>query len=178
MFAYARHRTSRTITSTITAIASRYPSENHGLRLRFICSLLPSQVAPYPLVTDQSRLGYAGTHDVTIVVLLDIRRRLMDQDERQERESREFEEGREVYEEQTRNISEEADEEDRQLWEKNRDIRKEASKIPEESPAQHQREDPGQRERIREEREEIEHQEEEKSREQRIDDQLEAPPGD
>jgi hypothetical protein len=33
-FAYASHSTSRTISRTITATASKYPKENHGLRLR------------------------------------------------------------------------------------------------------------------------------------------------
>jgi hypothetical protein len=54
-----------------------------------------------------------------------------------ERDPRQFEKGREVHEEQTRNISEE----DRRQWEKTRDIRKEASEIPEETPTQHERDD-------------------------------------
>jgi len=50
-----------------------------------------------------------------------------------ERDPRQFEKGREVREEQTRNISEEASEGDRRQWEKARDIRREASEIPEEA---------------------------------------------
>ena len=68
-----------------------------------------------------------------------------------EQDPRQFEKGREVREEQTRNINEEASEEDRRQWEKTRDIRKEVSEIPEEANEQHRE--------IR-------------------DDQLEAPPGD
>ncbi len=50
-----------------------------------------------------------------------------------EQNPRQFEKGREVREEQTRNISEEASEEDRRQWEKTRDIRKEASEGAEEA---------------------------------------------
>ena len=50
-----------------------------------------------------------------------------------EQDPRQFEKGREVREEQTRNISEE----DRRQWEKTRDIRKEVSEIPEEANEQH-----------------------------------------
>ena len=46
-----------------------------------------------------------------------------------EKDPRQFEKGGEVREEQTRNISEEASEEDRRQWEKTRDIGKEASEI-------------------------------------------------
>jgi hypothetical protein len=45
---------------------------------------------------------------------------------------RRFEEGREVREERTRSVSEEASEEDRRKWEETRDISKEASETPEE----------------------------------------------
>jgi hypothetical protein len=57
----------------------------------------------------------------------------------EERDPRQFEKGREVREEQTRNVSEEASEEDRQQWEKTRDISKEASEIPEEADERHRR---------------------------------------
>jgi hypothetical protein len=50
-----------------------------------------------------------------------------------EQDPRQFEKGREVREEQTRNISEEASEGDRRQWGKARDIRREASEIPEEA---------------------------------------------
>ena len=43
-----------------------------------------------------------------------------------------FEKGREVHEEQTRSVHEEAREEDRRRWEKTRDLSKEASETPEE----------------------------------------------
>jgi hypothetical protein len=43
-----------------------------------------------------------------------------------------FEKGREVREERTRNVSEEASEEDHRKWEETRDIGKEASEAPEE----------------------------------------------
>ena len=46
-----------------------------------------------------------------------------------EQDPRQFEKGREVNEEQTRNISEE----DRRQWEKTRDINKEVDAIPEEA---------------------------------------------
>ena len=59
----------------------------------------------------------------------------------EERDPRQFEKGREVREEQTRNVSEEASEEDRQQWEKTRDISKEASEIPKRNPPQHQEDD-------------------------------------
>jgi hypothetical protein len=49
-----------------------------------------------------------------------------------EEDPRRFEEGREVQEVRTRNVSEEADEEDRHKWEETRDIGKEASEVPEE----------------------------------------------
>jgi hypothetical protein len=45
---------------------------------------------------------------------------------------RRFEKGREVQEERTRNVSEEADEADRRKWEETRDIGQEASEVPEE----------------------------------------------
>ena len=48
-----------------------------------------------------------------------------------EQDTRQFEKGREVREEQTRNISEEASEKDRRQWDKTRDIREEASEVPE-----------------------------------------------
>ena len=48
-----------------------------------------------------------------------------------ELDPRQFEKGRVVREEVTRNISEEASEADRRRCEKSRDIRKEASEIPE-----------------------------------------------
>jgi hypothetical protein len=57
-----------------------------------------------------------------------IRRRPMGREE----DPRRFEEGSEVQEERTRNVSEEADEEDRRKWEETRDIGKEASEVPEE----------------------------------------------
>jgi len=59
----------------------------------------------------------------------DIRRRLMDR----EGDPRRFEKSREVREEQTRNVSEEASEEDRRKWEETRDLSQEASEIPEAS---------------------------------------------
>jgi hypothetical protein len=68
-----------------------------------------------------------------------------------EQDPRQFEKGREAQEEQTRNISEEASEEDRRQWEKTRDISKEVDAIPEDANEQ--------RRQLRE-------------------DQLEAPPGD
>ena len=49
----------------------------------------------------------------------------------QERHHRRFEKGREVHEEQTRSVSEEASEEDRHQWEKTRDLSKELSDTPE-----------------------------------------------
>jgi hypothetical protein len=49
-----------------------------------------------------------------------------------EEDPRRFEKGREVREERTRNVSEEASEEDRRKWEETRDIGKEASEAPEE----------------------------------------------
>lgn len=49
-----------------------------------------------------------------------------------EEDPRRFEKGREVHEERTRNVSEEASEEDRRKWEETRDLGKEASEIPEE----------------------------------------------
>jgi hypothetical protein len=54
-----------------------------------------------------------------------------------EQDPGQFEKGREVREEQTRNISEEATEDDRRQWEKTRDISKEASEIPEEAHERH-----------------------------------------
>ena len=66
----------------------------------------------------------------------------MDQDEqreetRREEDPRRFEKGREVREEQTRNVSEEADDEDRRQWEKTRDIGKEVREIPQEAHRRH-----------------------------------------
>lgn len=52
----------------------------------------------------------------------------------QESDHRRFEKGREVHEEQTRSVSEEASEEDRHQWEKTRDLSKESSETPEEKP--------------------------------------------
>jgi hypothetical protein len=49
-----------------------------------------------------------------------------------EEDPRRFEKGREVHQEQTRNISEEASEEDRRKWEETRDLGREASETPEE----------------------------------------------
>ena len=49
-----------------------------------------------------------------------------------EEDPRRFEEGREVQEERTRNVSEEASEEDRRKWEETRDLGKEANEAPEE----------------------------------------------
>ena len=49
-----------------------------------------------------------------------------------EEDPRRFEKTREVDEERTRNVSEEASEEDRRKWEETRDIGKEASETPEE----------------------------------------------
>lgn len=51
-----------------------------------------------------------------------------------EQDPRRFEKDREVREEQTRDISQEASEEDRRQWEKTRDISKEASEVPEKAP--------------------------------------------
>ena len=50
----------------------------------------------------------------------------------QEKAHRRFEKGREVHEEQTRSVREEASEEDCRQWEKTRDLSKEASETPEE----------------------------------------------
>jgi hypothetical protein len=60
--------------------------------------------------------------------ITDIRRRPMGREKVPQR----FEETRRVHEERTRNVSEEADEEDRRKWEETRDIGKEASEAPEE----------------------------------------------
>jgi len=49
-----------------------------------------------------------------------------------EEDPRRFEKGREVHQERTRNISEEASEEDRRKWEETRDLGREASETPEE----------------------------------------------
>ena len=49
-----------------------------------------------------------------------------------EEDPRRFDKGREVREERTRNISEEASEEDRRKWEETRDLGREASETPEE----------------------------------------------
>ena len=58
---------------------------------------------------------------------------------RREEDPRRFEKGREVREEQTRNVSEEADDEDRRQWETTRDIGKEVREIPEEAYGRHPR---------------------------------------
>ena len=50
----------------------------------------------------------------------------------QEEDRQLFEKGREVHEERTRNVSEEASEEDRRKWEETRDLDQEASEPPEE----------------------------------------------
>jgi hypothetical protein len=50
----------------------------------------------------------------------------------QEEDRGRFEKTREVREAQTRNVSEEASEEDRRKWEETRDLSEEASEIPEE----------------------------------------------
>ena len=70
-----------------------------------------------------------ASHATTILETRDVKERLMGR----EQDPRQFEKGREVREEQTRNISEEASEEDRRQWEKTRDIGKEVSEIPEEA---------------------------------------------
>lgn len=60
----------------------------------------------------------------------------MDREEtrrQREEDPQQFEKGREVREEQNRNIDEEASEEDRRQWEKTRDISKEVAAIPDEA---------------------------------------------
>ena len=56
-----------------------------------------------------------------------------------ERDPRQFEKGREVQKERTRNTSEKTSEEDRRQWVKTRDISKEASEIPEDAQEQDRR---------------------------------------
>ncbi len=78
----------------------------------------------------------------------------MDRDEQREEtrggeDPRRFEKGREVREEQTRNVSEEASEEDRRQWEKTRDMGKEVREVPQEAYGRH----PQSRERPSEEEE-------------------------
>jgi hypothetical protein len=68
----------------------------------------------------------------------------MNQDERREEDPRRFERAsREVREEQSPGTGEEGSEEDRQQWEKTRDVGKEADSIPEEGQRRRgTREDP------------------------------------
>ena len=63
----------------------------------------------------------------------------------QEKDHRRFEKGREVHEEQTRSVGEEASEEDRRQWEKTRDLSKEASETPEEKQARPRQSDKDQK---------------------------------